>query len=598
MALLSLNDVRLTFAAAPLLDSVSLQIDDGERLGLVGRNGAGKSTLLKILEGSLAPDAGNVVRQPGLRVACLRQEVPPDLAGSVRAYLNMASGATASDRSWEIETRIDQAAHDLTLDLDASIESLSAGSKRRVLLAAALVRGPDLLILDEPTNHLDVDAIRHLEDTLQRRRGTLVFVTHDRRFLRTLVTRILDLDRGTLRSYRCSYDAYVEQREEELRVESDQARLFDQKLAKEEAWVRQGIKARRTRNEGRVRALEALRLERGARRDEVARVKAQMVEAERSGRMVLRCQNVTYGYAEAPIVRDLSTTILRGDRIGIMGPNGCGKTTLIRLILGEIAPRAGTVTAGTKLEVAHFEQLHDVLDDTKSVIENVAGGREMIRVGSGERHVVGYLRDFLFTPEQMQGPVTRLSGGERRRLQLAMVLSRPCNVLVLDEPTNDLDLETLERIEELLLEFQGTLLVVSHDRTFLDNVVTSTIVCEGPGEWNEYVGGYEDWLRQRQPDVEVAPVARPVRPSAERTSTRPRRIGFLEKRELGELPGRIEALEAEKQRLYAMMASPTFYTSRGDEVAQAKQQLAGLEAALQTAYARWVELETLATNDS
>jgi ATP-binding cassette subfamily F protein uup len=596
MALLSLSDVHLTFAGPPLLDSVSLQIDDGERLGLVGRNGAGKSTLLKILDGSLNPDAGNVVRQPGLRVASLRQEVPPDLAGSVRAYLSVASGAPASDHSWRIETRIEQVAHDLTLDLDATIESLSAGSKRRVLLAAALVRDPDVLILDEPTNHLDIDAIRQLEVALQRRRGTLVFVTHDRRFLGTVATRILELDRGALRSYRCLYDAYVEQREEELRVEMEQAALFDQKLAKEEAWVRRGIKARRTRNEGRVRALEALRLERGARRDEVARVKMQLSEADRSGRMVLRCENVTYGHAGTPIVVGLTTTIRRGDRIGIMGPNGCGKTTLIRLLLGDILPQEGTVTRGTKLEVAHFEQLHDVLDDTKSVIENVTEGRDTIQLGGGERHVVGYLRDFLFTPEQMQGSVTRLSGGERRRLQLARVLSRPCNLLVLDEPTNDLDLETLELIEELLLEFQGTLLVVSHDRAFLDNVVSSTIACEGPGEWNEYVGGYEDWLRQRKPEVEVAPVAKPARPSAERANTRPRRIGFMEKRELGELPGRIEALEAEKQRLYTMLAAPTFYASRGGEVAQAKQQLAALEAELQTTYARWVELETLATS--
>jgi ATP-binding cassette subfamily F protein uup len=593
MPLLSLNDVRLTFAGTALLDSVSLQIDDGERLGLLGRNGAGKSTLLRILEGTFAPDAGNVVRQAGLRVARLQQEVPPDLAGSVRAYLHVACGASTSDKAWEIETHIDQAANDLTLDLDAAIESLSAGSKRRVLLAAALVRDADLLILDEPTNHLAIDAIRHLEDALQRRRGALVFVTHDRSFLRSLATRILDLDRGVLRSYRTAYDAYLSQREEELRVEAEQAKLFDKKLAQEEAWVRGGIKARRTRNEGRVRALEALRLERGARRDGVARVKAQLQESERSGRMVLRCQGVTYGYRDAPIVRDLTTTILRGDRIGIMGPNGCGKTTLIGLLLGEIAPQAGTVTAGTKLEVAHFEQLHDVLDETKSVIDNVAGGRDMIEVGAGERHVVGYLRDFLFTPEQMQGAVTRLSGGERRRLQLAMVLSRPCNLLVLDEPTNDLDLETLELIEEMLLEFQGTLLVVSHDRAFLDNVVTSTLVCEGPGEWNEYVGGYADWLRQRKPEVVAAAVARV---SADRAAgARPRRMGFKEKRELGDLPGRIGALEEEKQRLYELMALPSFYATRGDEIAGVKSQLAAIEAELQAAYSRWVELETLAT---
>jgi ATP-binding cassette subfamily F protein uup len=595
MALLSLSDVRLTFAGPPLLDSVSLQIDDGERLGLVGRNGAGKSTLLKILEGSLAPDSGTVVRQSGLRVASLGQEVPPDLAGSIRAYLHVACGAATSDQSWRIETRIDQVAHDLTLDLDAAIESLSAGSKRRVLLAAALVPDPDVLILDEPTNHLDIDAIRHLEVALQRRRGTLVFVTHDRRFLGALATRILELDRGALRSYGGSYAAYLELREEELRVEMEQAKLFDQKLANEEAWLRRGIKARRTRNEGRVRALEALRLERGARREEVARVRMQLSEADRSGRMVLRCENVTYGHAGLPIVRGLTTTIRRGDRIGIMGPNGCGKTTLIRLLLGDLVPDEGAVTRGTKLEVAHFEQLHDVLDDTKSVLENVAEGRDMIPFGGGERHVVGYLRDFLFTPEQMQGSVTRLSGGERRRLQLASVLSRPCNLLVLDEPTNDLDLETLEVIEDLLLEFQGTLLVVSHDRAFLDNVVTSTIACEGPGEWNEYVGGYEEWLRQRKPEPEVVPAAKRAPPAGKRASSRPR-VGFKERHELAGLPRRIEGLEAERNALYATMASPAFYASRGDEVAQVKKQLATLEAELQTAYARWIELEGLATS--
>jgi ATPase subunit of ABC transporter with duplicated ATPase domains len=361
MALISLNGVSLTFAGPPLLDAVNLQIDDGERLGLLGRNGAGKSTLLKILDGTLAPDCGDVVRQPGLRVASLQQEVPLDLAGTVRGYLHEICGVTASDTAWRIETRIDQAASDLTLDLDATIATLSAGSKRRVLLAAALVRDPDLLILDEPTNHLDLDAIRHLEDALQQRRGTLVFVTHDRSFLRSLATRILDLDRGTIRSYRSGYDAYLGTREQEQRIEGDQAALFDKKLALEEAWVRRGIKARRTRNEGRVRALEALRVERSARRDEVARVKAQVQDAERSGRVVLRCKDVGFAYDGPPIVRGFTGTILRGDRIGILGPNGCGKTTLIHLLLGEIAPQQGSVTAGTKLEVAYSGQLHDAL---------------------------------------------------------------------------------------------------------------------------------------------------------------------------------------------------------------------------------------------
>jgi ATP-binding cassette subfamily F protein uup len=357
--------------------------------------------------------------------------------------------------------------------------------------------------------------------------------------------------------------------------------------------VRRGIKARRTRNEGRVRALESLRLERAARRDEVARVKARLQEAERSGRMVLRCTDVSFSYDEAPVVRDLTTTILRGDRIGILGPNGCGKTTLIRLLLGELAPQQGAVTTGTRLEIAHFEQLHDSLDESKSVAANIGEGRETVSVGGAERHIVGYLQDFLFTTEQIQGPIQRLSGGERRRLQLAKALSRPCNLLVLDEPTNDLDLETLELIEDLLLEFQGTLLVVSHDREFLDNVVTSTLAFEGAGRWREYVGGYADWLRQRKV-AEPPPAPKPARPKPERAPTRPRRLSFNQKRELRDLPETIEKLEAEKQSLFALMSSPGFYATRGDEIARIRERVAAVEAGIHEAYARWMELENLA----
>ncbi len=595
MPLLSLNDVHLTFSGPPLLDGVGLQIEEGERIGLLGRNGAGKSTLLRILEGALAPDSGEVVRSPRLTVASLPQEVPHDLAGSVRDYLHEACGVTTSHRSWEIETRMDQAAHDLRIELDARVETLSAGSKRRVLLAAALVRDPDLLILDEPTNHLDTATIEHLESALARRRGSLVFVTHDRRFLADLATRILDLDRGRLRSYRTSYDAYLLQRDDELRVEADQAALFDKKLAQEEAWLRQGIKARRTRNEGRVRALQALRLERGARRDETARARAQMQEADRSGRKVLRCEGVGVAYGDTPIVRGLTLTILRGDRIGILGPNGCGKTTLIRLLLGELAPLEGTVTAGTKLEVAHYEQLHDVLDDSKTVKDNIGEGREVVTVNGAERHVVGYLGDFLFTPEQVQGPVTRLSGGERRRLQLAKILSRPCNLLVLDEPTNDLDLETLELLEELLAEFQGTLLVVSHDRAFLDNVVTSTLAFEGGGVWREYVGGYEDWLRQRPAAAPAAGARAAAKPTRSERAPAARRAGHKERRELGELPRKIEGLEAERRLLFERMATPEFYAGPGAEIARARARLETLEEEIRAAYARWMELESLSS---
>jgi ABC transport system ATP-binding/permease protein len=599
MPLLGLSSVSIAFAGPPLLDGVSLQIEAGERIGLLGRNGAGKSTLLRVLEGALRPDSGEVVRQAGVRVAGLQQDVPLGLSGPVRAYLHEACGATASEKSWEIETRIDQAAADLSIDLDAALETLSAGSRRRVLLAAALARDPDLLLLDEPTNHLDLAALEHLEESLLGRRGALVFVTHDRAFLRDVATRILDLDRGRLRSYETGYDAYLARREEELRVESEQAALFDKKLAQEEAWLRRGIKARRTRNEGRVRVLEALRRERSARRDETGRVRAQLQEAERSGRMVMRCRGVSFAWDAAPVVKDFSTTILRGDRVGILGPNGCGKTTLLSLLLGDLAPAAGTVEHGTKLEIAHFDQLHDVLDEDRTVFENVGEGREVVTVGGVDRHVIGYLGDFLFTPEQVQGPVTRLSGGERRRLQLAKILSRPCNVLVLDEPTNDLDLETLELLEDLLADFGGTLLLVSHDRAFLDNVVTSTLVWEGGGRWTEYVGGYADWLRQRPAPAEVPAAKAKRKPAAAVAATaKPRRAGFKEKREHGELPGRIEALEAEKQRLFQRMASPGFHATPPAEIAQAKQRLAELDGEIHAAYARWMELEALLAGET
>ncbi|HEX7879772.1 MAG TPA: ATP-binding cassette domain-containing protein, partial [Candidatus Eisenbacteria bacterium] len=594
MALLSLNDVTLRFAGPPLLDQVSLQIDDGERVGLLGRNGAGKSTLLNLLLGTLTPDSGDVVRRPGLRVAGLQQDVPLDLVGTVGQYLHAACGVTSHDSPWEVESRIDGAARDLKLNLESRIETLSAGSKRRVLLAEALVRNPDILVLDEPTNHLDIDVIRDLEESLLRRKGTLVFVTHDRSFLRRLATRILDLDRGNLSSYRVPYDQYLEMRDHAREIELQQDAQFDRKLAQEEAWLRQGIKARRTRNEGRVKSLEALRVERGDRREDPGRVKASLEAADSSGRIVLRTSDAGFGYDGRPIVSHLTLTIRRGDRIGILGPNGSGKTTLIRLLLGELEPQHGSVTPGARLEVGHFEQLHDVLDDSKTVLENLADGRDFLSIGGSERHVVGYLRDFLFTPEQMQGSILKLSGGERKRLQLAKVLSRPCNLLVLDEPTNDLDMETLELLEEILFEFAGTILVVSHDRAFLDNVVTSTLVWEGHGHWREFVGGYSDWLRQRPAPAPPPVIAKAVKVTTERhATTAPRRATFKEKKELEELPGRIEALEAEKQSIFDAMAAPDYHTRRGDEVTKLSTRLTTVEAELEKAYARWMELETI-----
>ncbi len=598
MPLLSLQDVSMKYAGPPILDGVRLSIDDGERLGLLGRNGAGKSTLLRVIEGAVAPDSGLVVRTPGLRTAALPQDVPFDLAGTVGAYLHAVCDVAASDAGWEIEARIDQAASDLSLALDSDVATLSAGSKRRVLLAAALVKDPDLLILDEPTNHLDLATLEHLEEALARRRGTLLFVTHDRTFLRHLATRILDLDRGALRSYPLGYDAYVTRREEERIVEAEHAALFDKKLAEEEAWVRRGIKARRTRNEGRVRALEALRVERGARRDETGRVAAQLQVAERSGKVVLRVEDASFAWDSRPIVGGLTVTLQRGDRIGILGPNGSGKTTLLRLLLGELKPQSGSVTPGTKLEVAHFTQLADVADETMSLIDCVSEGRETIRVGDIDRHVVGYLRDFLFTADQIRGAVSKLSGGEKKRLQLARLLSRPANLLVLDEPTNDLDLETLELLEELLLEYHGTLLVVSHDRAFLDNVVTSTLVAEGEGLWGEYVGGYGDWYRQTQVAARPTSQRAGSRATQATKTDRPpadasRRATYKEKKELGDLPGKIEKLEAEKDALFERMGAPDFYRSPAEDIARAKDRVAALENTIHAAYARWQELEAI-----
>ena len=626
MPLLHLQQGSLAFGHLPLVENADLRVEPGERIALIGRNGSGKSSLLKAIAGEIPLDTGTIWRAPGLRVARLEQEVPGGAAdrtvfdevsaglGSlgeiVAAYHHAAievaehphdpdrlermsdlQHALERDDGWSLEERVELVIAKLGLPADRPVGALSGGWRRRTLLAKALVSNPDLLLLDEPTNHLDIDAIQWVEEFLRDFAGAVLFVTHDRAFLSNLATRIVDLDRGALTSWPGSYPVYLEKKSAALDSEARDLDRLDKKLAQEEIWLRQGVKARRTRNEGRVRALESLRLERAARRDEVARVKGAIQEAERSGRAVLRCQNLGYAYGDAPIVRGYTGTILRGDRIGILGPNGCGKTTLIRLLLGELAPQEGTVAAGTRLEVAHFEQLHDSLDESKTVIQNIGDGGDTVSVGGTDRHVVGYLRDFLFSPEQIQGSIARLSGGERKRLQLAKILSRPCNLLVLDEPTNDLDLETLELLESLLLEFQGTLLIVSHDRDFLDNVVTSTLVFEGAGQWREYVGGYADWLRQKQV-AEPPSVAKAARPKQERNAVRPRRAGFKEKREMEELPGTIEKLEIEKQDLFALMASPDFYTTRGEELARIRERLAAVEAELHEAYTRWMELET------
>jgi len=502
MPLVTIRNLSLRFRGPPLLDDVTCHVEAGQRIGLLGRNGAGKTSLMRLLAGAIQADAGSVDFAPGATVALLQQDVPQDLAGPVCEIV--ATGLPpAGEAAWQAEQAVAQILSRMELDGGAAFEALSAGLKRRTLLAQAVVGQPDLLLLDEPTNHLDIEAVEWLEGFLSRWRGTLIFVTHDRTFLRRMADRILEIDRGRIFDWSCDYDTFLTRKEEALAAEEKQNALFDKKLAQEEVWIRTGIKARRTRNEGRVRALEAMRRERSQRRNAVGRVKLEIQEAERSGALVAAVEGVSFLRGMRPIIRDLSTSVMRGDRIGIIGPNGSGKTTLLRLLLGELAPATGSVRLGTNLRIAFFDQLRDQLDDEKTVADNVADGYETVQIGGQSRHVVGYLQDFLFTPDRTRTPVKFLSGGERNRVLLARLFAKPANLIVLDEPTNDLDAETLEMLEERLVDFAGTVLVVSHDRSFLDNVVTSTLVFEpatgGAGyAVKEYVGGYSDWQRQRQ----------------------------------------------------------------------------------------------------
>ncbi|MFP5506067.1 MAG: ATP-binding cassette domain-containing protein [Gammaproteobacteria bacterium] len=629
MPLLTLRNIHLDFGGQPLLDGADLSLDPGERVCLIGRNGTGKSTLMKLIAGEIAADGGNLDRRQGLRCARLTQDVPADLTGSLFDVVagglgeiapllsdyHAASLAVAHDASpanlgrleraqhelesrdgWQWEQRVETTLSRLQLDPDLAFENLSGGLKRRALLARALVTDPELLLLDEPTNHLDLAAIAWLEEFLLGYNGTLLFITHDRSFLQRLATRIIELDRGRLTSWDCDYATYLERKQAALDTEAQQNALFDKKLSQEEAWIRQGIKARRTRNEGRVRALKKLREERRSRRELTGTAKLQIQEAERSGQLVAEAEDIGYAWNGTPIVRGFSTTILRGDKIGIIGPNGAGKTTLLRLLLGELAPDSGRVRLGTKLEVAYFDQQRSDIDETKSVLDNLAHGREMVTVNGQPRHVISYLQDFLFTPERIRQPAGTLSGGERNRLLLARLFTKPFNVLVMDEPTNDLDMETLELLEEKLLEYQGTLLLVSHDRAFLDNLVTSTLAFEGDGRIGEYVGGYEDWLRQRRapaaddrpepPRPAPAAAASPASP-AQKASKR----SYKEQRELEALPARIETLERDVAALHAQLADPAFYRQDAETIAAGRARLGALEAELQSAYARWEALE-------
>lgn len=624
MSLITLRDIVLSLGHPPLFDGVSLTIEPGERVCLVGRNGAGKSTLLRVIAGELEPDGGTIQRRSGLRVAQLSQEIPRATGGSVfqvvaaglgeagalvERYHTLTHALAAGDTTqlaelercqhaleavggWSLQQRVDAVITRLGLDPEAAFERLSGGVKRRVLLARALVNDPDLLLLDEPTNHLDIAAITWLEEFLLGWSGSLLFITHDRAFLQRLATRIVELDRGQLYDFPGDYATYLARKEAQLAAEATEEALFDKKLAAEEAWIRQGIKARRTRNEGRVRALQRLREARAARRSRVGSARIRTQEVERSGRLVFEAEGVSFAYEGRSIVRDFSIRIERGDKIGIIGPNGSGKTTLLRLLLGDLQPDAGQIRHGTRLEVAYFDQYRARLDPDRTVQDNVAEGRSMVEINGREMHVLSYLQDFLFTPERARQPVSALSGGERNRLLLARLFTRPANVLVLDEPTNDLDAETLELLETLLIEYPGTVLLVSHDRAFLDNVVTSTLVFEGEGQVNEYVGGYQDWLRQRRPTTTPESAARTSRSAAPaRAASERRRLSYKEQRELEALPGRIEQLEQDIAALQLELSRPELYQESGDAIAGVQARLAELEQTLSGVYARWEELE-------
>jgi ATP-binding cassette subfamily F protein uup len=595
MAILILREVSLDFGGPPLLDRVDWTVDRGERICLLGRNGEGKSTLLKLIDGELSPDGGEIVRQQGLRVARLPQEVPQGTGGSV--FDEVAAGLRAAGYDVQgAEHRIEAVLSRMELPPNAMFPSLSAGMKRRVLLAKAIVGEPDILLLDEPTNHLDIESICWLEEFLLRFSGTLIFVTHDRALLERLATRIVELDRGRLFDWRCDYPTFLERKEAALAAETRQNELFDKRLAQEEVWIRKGIEARRTRNEGRVRALKAMREERWQRRDVqgVARIEAQQAEA--TGRLVIEAKGVSFAYGDRPVIQELTTSIMRGDKVGIIGPNGSGKTTLLRLLLGELPPRQGTVRDGTRLEVAYFDQLKATLDDERTVQENVTD-YETITFNGQSRHILGYLQDFLFLPERSRTLVKFLSGGERSRLLLARLFTKPSNVLVFDEPTNDLDIETLELLESVLAEYQGTVLLVSHDRAFLNNVVTSTLAIEAGGTVHDYAGGYDDYLLQRPAPVRSEPIRLPA-PAASKAARpqpeRARRLTHKEKQELAALPRRIEVLEAQRRDLHDAMSNPAFYQRPGTEIAQDNARLSALEQELVAAYDRWEALEALA----
>ncbi len=625
MPLITLKQVSLAYGHWPMLDRADLVIEAGERIGLIGRNGTGKSSLLRLMAGQGEPDDGEIWRAPGLRIALVEQEPVLDAAmtvfecaaeglGAVNEqlveYHRLAAllaerheDAALLDRlhavqerleagdGWRLASRIDSVLTALTLDADAAVATLSGGVRRRVALARALVHEPGLLLLDEPTNHLDLDTIDWLESFLAGFPGTLVTVTHDRRFLDRVATRIVELDRGRLTAFAGSFSDYQAAKAKQLADEAVQDEKFDKLLAQEEVWIRKGIEARRTRNEGRVRRLEQLRRERAARRDRIGSVKLELALGERSGQLVAELQHVSKTFGERTVIRDFGTRILRGDRVGIVGPNGAGKTTLLRIILGELAPDHGSVRLGTRLTVAYFDQLRAQLDEAAALTDVVSQGSDFVEIDGVRRHVIGYLGDFLFPPERARAKVSSLSGGERNRLLLARLFSRPANALVLDEPTNDLDIDTLELLEDLLQRYRGTVFLVSHDRAFLDNVVTQVIAVEGDGTVREFAGGYDDWMRARAAPMPEPSV--PDAPPAAAPATRPRRprLSFNETRELAALPERIAALEAEQKAIGARLVDPALYRERAPEVAPLQARFDAIESELLDLLARWEALD-------
>ncbi len=622
MPLITLQNGFLSYGQPPLIDHINLVIDRGERVCLIGRNGAGKSTLLKIINGQIIADDGTIKRSSGVKVAQLEQSVPQNTEGSVFDVIAQGLGEEGKliqrfhhltqqlshDASpkifsqledcqseleringWDINQRVESIITKMDLDADVDISSLSGGYKRRVLLARALVANPDLLLLDEPTNHLDIEAIQWVEQFLLNWEGSLLFISHDRRFMDNLAHRFIEIDRGQLAEFHCDYSTYLVRKEENLEIEDRQNALFDKRLSQEEIWIRQGIKARRTRNEGRVRSLEAMRKEFSDRRKRLGTAKMDIQQAEKSGKIVAEANDISFAFDKDDVVQNFSTLIQRGDKVGFIGRNGVGKTTLIKLLLGQLKPQTGTIKTGTNLNVAYFDQYRSALDEEKSVQDNVSGGRDMLDIGGKPRHVISYLQDFLFAPDRCRQPVKALSGGERNRLLLAKLFTQPSNILVLDEPTNDLDIDTLDLLEELLINYEGTIILVSHDRAFLNNVVTSTLVFEGNGLINQYVGGYDDWLRQRKTETPQPVVS--AHKEKSKAARADKKLSYKDQRELDELPKKIEQIETQIGVISLQMSDPQFYQSERNIITQAETQLADYQQQLSHCYQRWEILE-------